>query len=129
MMSFCPECSYEYEPGIIKCPDCNVELVDVLPTPVVSAAIAPDESWIPAGLVNSQIKSDLAKGALDSNNIPSVILSSVFNAYGKNLDFSGGVSLSASEGNIVLVPKEFKEEALFILEAVLGDDLIQPGNH
>ena len=125
-MSFCPKCRYEYEPGVLNCPDCKVELVDHLPTPVVSAAMAPDESWIPAGLVNSQIKSDMAKGALDSNNIPSVIISSVFNAYGKGLDFSSSVMLSGNEGNIVLVPKEFKEEALFVLESVLGDDLIQP---
>jgi len=128
MMSFCPKCRYEYENDILECPDCRIELIDQLPSSVVSAAVSPDESWIPAGLVNSQIKSDLAKGALDSNNIPSVIISSVFNAYGKGLDFSSSISLSSSEGNIVLVPKEFKEEALFILEAVLGDDLIQPGN-
>ncbi len=128
MMSFCPECRYEYEPGVRKCPDCGIELVDHLPTPVVSAAMTPDESWIPAGVVNSQVKTDIAKGALDSNNIPSVIISSVFNAYGKGLDFGGSLSLSSSEGNIVLVPKEFKEEALIILEAVLGDDLIQNGN-
>ena len=128
MMTFCPKCRYEYEDDILECPDCRIELIDQLPSSVVSAAVSPDESWIPAGLVNSQIKSDLAKGALDSNNIPSVIISSVFNAYGKGLDFSSSISLSSSEGNIVLVPKEFKEEALFILEAVLGDDLIQPGN-
>jgi len=128
MMSFCPKCRYEYENDILECPDCRIELIDQPPSSVVSAAVSPDESWIPAGLVNSQIKSDLAKGALDSNNIPSVIISSVFNAYGKGLDFSSSISLSSSEGNIVLVPKEFKEEALFILEAVLGDDLIQPGN-
>lgn len=35
-MPYCPKCKYEYRPGIEKCPDCDVKLVDKLheePTP------------------------------------------------------------------------------------------------
>jgi len=28
---FCPQCRYEYKPGINRCPDCDVELVSSLP--------------------------------------------------------------------------------------------------
>lgn len=30
-MPFCPKCKYEYERGTTRCPDCDVELVEVLP--------------------------------------------------------------------------------------------------
>ncbi|MCX6343605.1 MAG: hypothetical protein NT018_00860 [Armatimonadetes bacterium] len=29
-MPFCPSCKYEYLPGIAKCPDCHMDLVDEL---------------------------------------------------------------------------------------------------
>ena len=28
---FCPQCRYEYKPGVNRCPDCDVELVSSLP--------------------------------------------------------------------------------------------------
>ncbi len=28
---FCPKCRYEYREGIFNCPDCHVDLVEVLP--------------------------------------------------------------------------------------------------
>ena len=31
-MPYCPKCRYEYREGIEECPDCDVELVEVLPT-------------------------------------------------------------------------------------------------
>jgi hypothetical protein len=124
-VAYCPKCKYEYQPGIWVCPDCHETLVDKLPS-TSSAAVTPDESWVPVGRVASQTKSEMAKGALDSSNIPSVILSSTFKAYGKGLDFQLGLSLAEGEGNVIMVPREFREEALVVLEAVLGDDLIQP---
>lgn len=30
-MALCPDCRYEYEPGITLCPDCGAPLVDALP--------------------------------------------------------------------------------------------------
>ncbi len=124
-MAFCPECRYEYRPETAKCPDCGVWLVSALP-PMVSAAVTPDESWVLVGQIGSQIKTELAKGSLDSNNIPSMVISSSFGAFGKGMDFSSGLGTSSSEGNIVLVPREFELEAAIILEAVLGDDLVRP---
>jgi hypothetical protein len=124
-VAYCPKCKYEYQPGIWVCPDCHETLVDKLP-PTSSAAVTPDESWVPVGKVASQIKSEMAKGALDSNNIPSVIFSSTFKAHGRGLDFATGLFLAQGEGNIIMVPREFREEALVVLEGVLGDDLIQP---
>jgi hypothetical protein len=42
------------------------------------------------------------------------------------VDFQLGLSPAEREGNVIMVPREFREEALVVLEAVLGDDLIQP---
>ena len=30
-MPFCPQCRYEYTKDIVKCPDCQVKLVQILP--------------------------------------------------------------------------------------------------
>ncbi len=106
------------------CSDCNVTLVEKLPRGA-GAAVTPDQSWVVMGQVASQMKSDMAKGSLDSNNIPSVILSSSFNAFGKGMDLQSGLMHSGAEGNIIMVPREYQEDAFFILEAVLGDDLME----
>jgi hypothetical protein len=124
-VAFCPKCRYEYEVGILVCPDCNETLVDELP-PEKIAAVMPDDSWIVVGNVASGIKSEIARGSLDSNNIPSVILSSTFGAFGKGMDFHSGLAGAHGGGNIIMVPRDYREEAVLILEAVLGEDLIQP---
>ncbi|RKX26495.1 MAG: hypothetical protein DRP47_08085 [Candidatus Zixiibacteriota bacterium] len=126
-MPFCPRCRYEYNPSIRVCPDCGVDLVSELPS-MVSAAVTLDDSWVVAGMVSSQIKSELAKGALDFNNIPSMIVSSSFSAHGKGLDFISGLGQSGSIGNVILVPREFDIESAIILEAVLGEDFITPND-
>jgi hypothetical protein len=110
---------------MLMCPDCNETLVDKLP-PEKTAAVMPDDSWIVVGSVASEMKSEIARGSLDSSNIPSVILSSTFGAYGKRMDFLSGLAPSHVGGNFIMVPREYREEAALILEAVLGDDLIQP---
>jgi hypothetical protein len=124
-MSFCPKCRYEYQSGVMICPDCNETLVDHLqPTAVV--AQNPDDSWVAVGAVSSTVKAELAKGSLDSSNIPSVILSSSFGAYGKFADFSSQQFLGKNEGNIIMVPREYLEEAEILLEGILGDDYESP---
>ena len=124
-MSYCPKCRYEYEVGMLVCPDCNETLVDKLP-PDRTAAVVPDDSWIVVGGVASEIKSEMARGSLDSNNIPSMILSSTFGAFGRGLDFNLGLAGTRRAGNIIMVPREYGEQAALVLEAILGEDLIQP---
>ena len=124
-MAYCPKCRYEYEARVLLCPDCNEALVDQLP-PEKTAAVVPDDSWIVVGGVASETKSEIARGSLDSSNIPSVILSSTFGAYGKGMDLHFGLANAPGAGNIIMVPREYREEAALILEAVLGEDLIQP---
>ena len=103
-MSFCPKCKYEYQPGVLMCPDCNVQLVDRLPE-APRAATPPDDSWIEVAGVGSGLSTDLAMGALENANIPSTVITSSFGARGKELNFSDGIPKGAL--NVILVPKEF----------------------
>jgi hypothetical protein len=106
------------------CPDCQEPLVDKLPPG--SSAVTPDENWVAVGMVVSQVKSEMAQGALESSNIPSIILSSTFQAYGRGQDWMVGLGLTFADGNVIMVPREHQKEALLVLEAVLGEDLIKP---
>ena len=124
-MAYCPRCRYEYRPGVLICPDCNETLVNEL-VPPVAAAVTPDDSWVVMGQVTSSLQSKLAKGSLDSNNIPSVILSSTFDTFGGGENFNPVMGQAGAEGNLILVPREFKDEATLILEAILGEDLTHP---
>ena len=120
-MSFCPKCKYEYKADVLLCPDCNIALVDHLDIQQ-SAAVRPDDSWVVIGGVHSGIKTEIARGSLDSSNIPSVLMSSAFN------DIDNGLNTNVAshkEGNIIMVPREYKSEAELILETVLGDEFIQ----
>ena len=119
-MGFCPKCKYEYNPGVTVCPDCNEPLVDELPTKATTAAVQPDDSWVGVCRVIGGSGASIAKGALDSNNIPSIVMSSQFSAFGGSL--LPYASPKLGHGDIVMVPREFVQEAELILEAVLGED-------
>ena len=102
------------------CPDCNERLVDHLP--VNSAAMVPDRSWVSVCRLPSQLKTAMAKGALDSSNIPSIVMSSSFTALGQGSDMPSGMMQPSLETNVLMVPKEFHQEADLILQAILGDE-------
>ena len=119
-MAICPKCKYEYRNGVSECPDCNEKLVDRLPAE--AAARAPDGSWVSVCRLPSQFRTEMVKGALDSSNIPSIVISTSFNAYGRGMDMSSNLLSSPGETNVLMVPKEFRQEAELILQAILGDD-------
>lgn len=122
-MPFCANCRYEYRPGITMCPDCNQPLVDKLAPR--TAATTPDQSWVPVCDVPSDFNSSLARGALESRNIPSIVMSSTFKAYGVDATYTSQLLNSPKAINVIMVPREFVDEATLVLEAVLGDDFHQ----
>lgn len=124
-MPYCPNCGFIYPAEIDNCPDCGDALVTELPG-AVAAAMRPDDSWVVVGGVRSEVKARLARGSLNSNNIPSVFMPSWPDS-GAQLDLVNvDKALSGARADVILVPKEYGSEAKLILRAVLGDELIQP---
>jgi hypothetical protein len=121
-MPFCPKCKYVFQNGIGICPDCDEALVEYTLSGR-SAAMMPDDSWMVVGGVVSHDKTQVAKGSLDSSNIPSMVLPSKFAAFRSENPQQPIDTNSPDEGSLIMVPREFHEEALAILEAVLGDEL------
>lgn len=89
-------------------------------------AVSPDDSWVLVGGVTSEIKAKVARGSLDSNNIPSVFLPSKLEAQLKPREMEIDPALKESGADLILVPREFGTEARLVLQAVLGDGLIEP---
>jgi hypothetical protein len=122
-MPFCPECSYEYSADTLVCPECGVGLVERLSGVVSSAATKPDDSWIGVCRLGSQLSSQMIRGLLDSNNIPSIIMPSAFQSLGRSAGWMAATGSKQSDSEIVMVPREFYEEAELLLSAVLGEDI------
>ena len=119
-MPFCPDCRYEYRVGVTTCADCGSDLVEKLEPDVHHGK--PD--LVAIGTVISASQAEMGRGALESEGINAVIVSTTFTAYGKWLDLVTGLSMTDSDGNVVLVDPNKTEEARTILAGVLGDDFI-----
>lgn len=103
---FCPKCKAEYREGILKCAECNIDLIPELP---------PEESVEYVDLVNvetyhDRTQAELAKGVLSVRGIDAFVHGDEFGGYEPALAFSTGVQL--------LVKKEDLEEAKNILNDI-----------
>ncbi|MBU0984723.1 MAG: hypothetical protein KKA42_12675 [candidate division Zixibacteria bacterium] len=105
------------------CPDCSEGLIDSLSEVYAFAAVLPDDGWVGVCNLSSEIMTNLVKGALDTNNIPSVIAPAAFRELGRN----ESRPTSARTARTVMVPKEFQNEASLILESMLGDGFAEHG--
>ena len=106
------------------CPDCDDSLVDRPAGQSGGAASSPDDGWIGICNPSSAMLSELIKGALDSNNIPSVVAPAEFRSL-VSLQSSGDGDtddILSANVRVVMVPKEFKQEATMILQVMLGDE-------
>ena len=109
-MEFCPVCKSELPSDVEVCPGCKFEVGNHA-----------DTKWIQIGSIEDQVSSDYAKETLKSNNIPVVILSK------SGFFGSAGLPLNPFYGTndgfySVLVPEDFVEEAVDILNIVLADN-------
>ena len=124
-MLYCPGCKYEFQDKLVVCPDCGETLVAKLPRSF-APAVSPDDSWVLIGGVMGKATSKVAQGSLDSNNIPSVFVPSTISRGGDFTVHHASTTVQESQANLILVPKEFGDEARLVLRAVLGDELKQP---
>jgi hypothetical protein len=120
-LAYCPNCKYDYKTDETVCPDCKTALI-FNKSANSSAATVPDDSWVVIAGIEDGLFKDMAKGSLDSNNIPSIFISSVSKEEFKQIAPLVSQSLDGIEGNLIVVPREFKDDAVLVLSSVLGDD-------
>jgi len=119
---YCPRCRYVFQAGIGICPDCDIPLVEYT-LPPRGSAMMPDDSWVVVGGIVDHEETKLAKGSLDSSNIPSMVLPSRIGWFGQTGVTRRARDGEGDDGNLIMVPREYQDEAAAILEAVLGEDL------
>ena len=94
---FCPQCRAEYRKGFYKCSDCDIPLVDQLPAdrPVTDrqASETDHPQLVVLRTFPTVIEADLAKSALDSVGIDSMIRTDNKGGQTPGLAFSQGVEL------------------------------------
>lgn len=118
-MAICPNCKYEYEPEVFKCPDCDVALVSKLPDESQSGRDYKD--WIPMVRLTSNMEAEMLLEVLRSKQIPSVILSGS-GYFGATGQMGPSSFLPIGEGFVIAVPLEFVEQADLEGSGLLGEN-------
>jgi hypothetical protein len=95
---FCPKCRAEYREAFYKCSDCDIPLVDQLPAdrPVTHRrrrSKSDHSELVVLRTFPTVIEADLAKSALDSVGIDSMVRSDNKGGQTPGLAFSQGVEL------------------------------------
>ena len=121
-MPFCPGCAFEYSEDFVLCPECGIKLVKKLPTAGETAAMTLDNSWVAVCRIHDGLTKEMIRDLLDSNNIPSMVTSSAFQPLGNGAGWLVRRRPQESDKEIVMIPREFREEAQLMLSAILGDD-------
>lgn len=110
---FCPVCESEYEKGVTRCPDDNVELVDKL-----SAETARDRSearFVALHNVGSPAEAEMINDILQQNGIRSAVQSG-------GSDVLSPLLSTAAPGALVLVDERDYERATELYNSFFGDD-------
>ena len=119
-MPFCPNCRYEYEVHVSKCPDCDEYLVAQLPPEDFDT---PDREieWVPLASLTSQQYSEMLLEALRAKELDAIELSGTGH-FGK-LGMMGPTSFIGIAGTyVVAVSREHLDEAEGEGSALFGED-------
>lgn len=110
---FCPICESEYQPGITRCPDDNVELVQQL-----DPSTSHDDSearFVTLHTFGSPAEAEMVNDILRQNRIRSVVQSGALDAFSPLLS-------SVAPGATVLVDERDYDRALDLYQAFFGED-------
>jgi len=88
---FCPQCRSEYRPGFRRCKDCDLDLVDVLPPD--TRGEGDHAELVVLRTYHNVIDAELARTALESVGIDSMIRSDNKAGQSPGLSFTRGVEL------------------------------------
>lgn len=121
-MPYCPQCRYEYEIGIGKCPDCGVPLVDRLPEESPKTEHEHRyKDWIPLANLTSQQVAEMVLEGLRAKDIPAVIYSGV-GYFGQAGAMGSSLYTPVGGAYTLLVPQEYIEDADEEGLLILGED-------
>lgn len=119
---YCPRCKLQLDTKDYKCPDCRTLLVTNLNGQ--SSAVQLDSSWVVIAGVDDDINKELAKGAMDSGNIPSLFINTEDENDSELLaTLINSNSPFELERNIIMVPKEYRLKALLLLKGLFGVEI------
>ena len=110
---FCPVCEAEYEPGITRCSDDNVDLVERL-----DSTTGHDDSearFLSLHKLGSPVEAEMVNDILRQNGIRSMVKSGGADALSPLLS-------STAEGSMVLVDERDFDRAQELYTAFFGDD-------
>lgn len=120
-MAYCSNCNFDYKTNVCECPDCNSPLVHIEDSSS-SVATYPDDSWVVIAGISNGFSREIVKGTLQSSNIPSMFINSSSKEEISQISTMVNQSLEGVEGNLIIVPREFKDEAALIISGILGDN-------
>jgi lauroyl/myristoyl acyltransferase len=110
---FCPICESEYQPGITRCPDDDVQLVERL-TPENTVHDSSEAQFIVLHKLGSPAEAEMVNDILTQNGIRSVVKSGGADAFAP--------LLSTGEGAVILVDERDADRALEVYNAFFGSD-------
>lgn len=121
-MPFCPNCEYEYSPGIDVCPDCGARLVDQLPEEEwMTREQLENGKWTAIARLKSPQYAEMVLEALREKSIPAVILSTT-GYFGRAGQMGVSSYLPIAGSYAVMVPLDYVEDADMEGETILGDE-------
>ena len=123
-MPFCPKCRYEYNIGVITCPDCDEQLVDQLPVDIEDDSLYDSDKyadWVQLARLTSYEYANMIVEVLHAKEIPAVILSGAGH-FGQLGQLGPSSSRPVGGAYSIMVPREFVIDADREAESIMGDD-------
>ena len=108
---YCPNCKYEYQPGVTVCPDCGKKLVDKLPQD--KDKNRENIKFVPLPNLPGRVYAEMIKDTLDAKGIPNYIRSE---GVGDAYQFPGTTPMG---GIRLYVPENRLKECLKIQQQML----------
>jgi hypothetical protein len=106
---YCPRCQAEYVPGVTRCGDCGIELVDHLAPQPAAPADSGDAGYVVIATVQGPLEEGQILSFLRANGIPAEVRGEgVRQVYGLTLNGLGAAQ--------VLVPRHLALDARELLE-------------
>jgi hypothetical protein len=111
---FCPVCESEYNPGITRCPEDDVALVEKL-TPENTVHDSSDARFVQLHKLGSPAEAEMVNDILRQNGIRSMVKAGGSDALSPLLS-------ATSEGAVILVDERDADRALEVYSAFFGND-------